>query len=125
MKKIKPLIYTLLLIPSLSFATVSEADCHTKGTGWDGNPHSCSGEVCISAYRIGFSTADVVQTNAYGGGYRCDQPRIVSTEEENGGRTTRVTRVCSTFYAKSPPGMNNAGKRGTVRCQLSATTWND
>lgn len=124
-KKLGALLISALLIPGLASAVEAEDQCHTAGTKWDGDPRSCSGQVCITAYRIQQSSATVVKTNGYGSKSECHQPFIVDTEEENGGRTTRITKMCANLFAKSPSGMNNAGERGTVRCKLTANSWDD
>lgn len=125
MKKIIALMIPVLLASTNVGAVTAESECHTGGTRWDGKPKTCGGEVCITAYRIKHSSATIVKTNGYGDVHECHQPVIRDVEEEDGGKTQRVTKMCASLNARSPSGSGNAGKRGTVRCKLSAEHWDN
>lgn len=117
-KKVKNIFAIFALLSfSLSLSSASaENSCHSGGTKWDGDTSSCDGQVCVQAYQLNPLTAVVTKTNGYGGKHECHEPRIVETQQD--GWNTRVTKVCASFYARSPSGMSNKGKRGTVRCRL-------
>lgn len=125
MKKTMASLFLAACFPLTVFAVSAENECHTNGTSFSGDPRNCGGEVCVAAYRLQASSATVTKTNGFGAVSECYAPRIVNTEEEDEGRTTRVTRMCASFHARSPSGMTHINERGTVRCELSVKSWDN